>query len=112
MGNVQGKVCFIMDDIIDTAGTACKAAQVLQDNGADQIYMGACHGILSGAAITCFNNSLFKKVNVSNTVEIVNRFSETSIDLNKIEIMDVSRICAAAIERSLIGQSLSELMVL
>lgn len=116
MGNVQGKVCFIMDDIIDTAGTACKAAQVLHDNGAEQIYMGACHGILSDPAITRINNSPFKKVIVSNTVEIVNRFNENQNEteniLEKIEIIDVSKICAAAIERSLIGQSLSELMVL
>ena len=62
-------------------------------------------------AIERINNSHFKKVIVSNTVEITSRFTDNE-DLSKIEIMDVSKICAAAIERSLIGQSLSELMVL
>ena len=57
------------------------------------------------------NQKHFKKVIVSNTVEIIKRFPENN-NLSKIEIIDVSKICAAAIERSLIGQSLSELMVL
>lgn len=111
MGNVKNKVCFIMDDMIDTAGTACKAAQVLHDNGAKLVYMGACHGILSGPAVERINVSPFTKVVVSNTVEIIGRFADKAM-LDKIEILDVSKICAAAVERSLIGTSLSELMLL
>ena len=110
MGNVKDKVCFIMDDMVDTAGTACKASQVLHNNGAKEIYMGACHGILSDPAVDRISKSYFKKVIVSNTVEIISRFENK--DISKIEIIDVSKICAAAIERSLLGQSLSELMVL
>jgi len=106
MGNVKDKVCFIIDDIIDTAGTACKACDVLIQNGATKVYMGACHGILSGPAIDRINNSKFTKVIVSNTVEIEERFGVN----DKITILDVSEMCASAIDRSITGKSLSELM--
>ena len=111
MGDVKDKYCFIIDDMIDTAGTACKACDILLEHGANKVFIGACHGILSDPAVERISNSNFEKVIVSNTVEIENRFTDKSL-LSKIEILDVSKICAAAIERSLIGQSLSELMVL
>ena len=109
MGNVNDKVCFIIDDIIDTACKACKACKacdVLIQNGATKVYMGACHGILSGPAIDRINNSKFTKVIVSNTVEIEERFGVN----DKITILDVSEMCASAIDRSITGKSLSELM--
>ena len=71
MGNVSDKICIIVDDIIDTAGTACKAAEVLKEHGALGIYMFASHGILSGPAIERINNSNFDKVIVSNTLDQV-----------------------------------------
>ena len=110
MGNVKNKVCFMIDDMIDTAGTACKACEVLKENGASEIYMGACHGVLSEPALERIQNSSFSKVVVSNTVEILSRFKGK--DTSKLEIIDVSKLCAAAIERSIIGQSLSEIMML
>ena len=51
MGNVNNKICIMVDDMIDSGGTACKAASVLKEYGAREIYMLACHGILSGNAI-------------------------------------------------------------
>lgn len=110
MGNVKNKVCFMIDDMIDTAGTACKACEVLKENGASEIYMGACHGVLSEPALERIQNSSFSKVIVSNTVEILSRFKGK--DTSKLEIIDVSKLCASAIERSIIGQSLSEIMML
>ena len=106
MGNINEKICFIIDDIIDTAGTACKACDVLIDNGATSVYIGACHGILSGPAIERINKSKFTKVIVTNTIEIEERFP----DNDKIEVLDISEMCASAIDRSLTGKSLSELM--
>jgi ribose-phosphate pyrophosphokinase len=108
MGDVEGKVCFIVDDIIDTAGTACHACDVLIEKGAKEVYMGATHGILSGDAILKINKSKFKKIVITNTLEINERYG-----LNpKIEILDVSELVASAIDRSLSGKSLSELMEL
>jgi ribose-phosphate pyrophosphokinase len=104
MGNVSDKICIIVDDIIDTAGTACKAAEVLKEHGALGIYMFASHGILSGPAIERINNSNFDKVIVSNTLD------QSFKDLgDKIEVMDISWMCAEAMRRSLFGESLKEL---
>lgn len=104
MGNVENKVCVIVDDIIDTAGTACKAAEVLKNHGAHEIYMFASHGILSGPAIERINKSKFDKVIISNTLD------QSYKNLGeKIEVMDISWMCAEAMRRSLFGESLKEL---
>ena len=105
MGDVQDKVAVLVDDIVDTAGTACKAAEILHSNGASKIYMLACHGVLSGPAIERISTSYFTKVIVSNTLEI----SEKAKQNDKIDIIDVSWYCAEAIQRSLVGKSLKEL---
>ena len=105
MGNVKNRIAVLVDDIVDTAGTACKAAEILYNNGASSIYMLACHGVLSGPAIERITNSQFTKVIVSNTLEI----SDTIKSNKKIDIIDVSWYCAEAMRRSLIGKSLKEL---
>lgn len=106
MGDVEGKNAFIIDDMIDTGGTACKAATVLVENGAKSVYLGACHGVLSGPAKELIESSCFTKIIVTNTVEVEERLGKS----DKIEVIDVSELCAAAIDRSLTGKSLSELM--
>lgn len=50
VGNVEGKVCILIDDMIDTAGTLCEAAKVLKDKGAKKVYAFASHGLFSGPA--------------------------------------------------------------
>jgi len=108
MGEVKGKVCFIIDDMVDTAGTLCKAAEILKENGGKQIYAGACHGVLSGPAIDRINSSCIEKLLVSNTLEIEERFGKQE----KIDVIDVSELGACAIERSLTGSSISQLISL
>lgn len=109
MGDVSNKICFMVDDMIDTAGTACHAAQVLKDNGAKEVYMGVCHGVLSKSAVDRISKSVFTKVIVTNTLPINERFTKEQ-SKNKLDVLDVSNLCANAIDRSLTGQSLSELM--
>ena len=104
MGNVEGKICIMVDDIIDTAGTACKACDVLIENGASKVYMLACHGILSGNAIERINESKFEKVIISNTLD--NAYKE---NMEKVKVIDVSWMCSEAMRRALLGQSLTEL---
>lgn len=108
MGDVKDKVCFIIDDMVDTAGTLCKAAEILKDNGGLMVFAGACHGVLSGPAINRINESCIEKLIVSNTLETEERFGEQE----KIDILDVSELCACAIERSLTGNSVSQLISL
>ena len=108
MGDVKDKICFIMDDMVDTAGTLCKAARILKDNGGIMVFAGACHGVLSGPAITRINKSCIEKLIVSNTLEIEERFGKQE----KIDVIDISELCASAIDRSLTGNSISQLISL
>jgi ribose-phosphate pyrophosphokinase len=107
MGDVKDMTCFLIDDMIDTGGTACKAANLLKENNAADIYFGACHGVLSGNAITNIENSVFKKIVISNTVEIEERFGKK----DKISVLDVSEMCASAIYKSLKGESISTMLI-
>ena len=105
MGDVRGKVAILIDDMIDTAGTACKAASILKENGASYIFMLATHGLFSGPALERIKDSDFNKIIVTNTVS---QKSEI-LECNKIKIIDVSWIIAEAIKRQHDGTSLSEL---
>jgi ribose-phosphate pyrophosphokinase len=117
MGDVRGRCCIIVDDMIDTAGTAMKACKVLRENGADNISVMACHGVLSGPAFERINecdecNCVF----VSNTVDILSRLilqdenGEHFSKANKVKVIDISELCAAAIYKGLKGESVSELI--
>ncbi len=105
MGDVRDKVAILIDDMIDTAGTACKAASILKENGASCIFMLATHGLFSGPALERIKESAFNKIVVTNTVS---QKSEI-LECNKIKIIDVSWIIAEAIKRQHDGTSLSEL---
>ena len=105
MGDVEDKIAVIVDDMIDTGGTACKAASLLKENGAHEIYLLATHGILSGNAYEKIMNSYFSKVIVTNTV------TNNITNCNKLETIDVSWICAEAILRQENGKSLTELYI-
>ena len=94
-----------VDDLVDTAGTACKACEVLTENGATDVYMLACHGLFSGPAIDRIEKSSFKKILVSNTLPT----NEKIRNCKKIEIIDVSWLCSEAIRRQVEGKSLNEL---
>ena len=105
MGNVRDHIAIIVDDMIDTAGTACKAAETLAENGSLKIYMLASHGILSPPAIERIENSKFTRVIVTNTISPKKEVQ----NCNKIDILDVSWLCAEAIHRQENGESLKEL---
>ena len=75
MGDVNGKVAILIDDMIDTAGTACKAASILKENGASYIFMLATHGLFSGPALERIKASDFNKIVVTNTISQKRRYS-------------------------------------
>jgi ribose-phosphate pyrophosphokinase len=105
IGSVKDKVVIMVDDIIDTAGTACSASKLLKDEGAKEIYFFCCHGLFSRNALERIDTSSFTKVIVTNTIP------HSSIVLNNplIDIIDVSWLCSEAIYRQLNGISISEL---
>lgn len=68
IGNVEGKVAIIVDDLVDTAGTLCKAASALKSKGAIKVYACCTHPVLSGPAIDRLNDSVIEKLLVSDTI--------------------------------------------
>lgn len=104
IGDVKDKEAIIVDDMVDTAGTLCKAAKELEKFGAKKIYAFCVHGILSGNALKEISGSVFTKVYVTNTVPQTENLKNP-----KIEAIDVSSVFAEAIKRNHEGQSLSSL---
>lgn len=74
IGNVKGKTCILVDDMIDTAGTLCEAAKALKDNGAKEVYAFATHGLFNGVAADRIANSELKKVITSDSVPVKDEF--------------------------------------
>lgn len=101
IGNVKGKVCVIIDDMIDTAGTICAAADLLAENGAKEIYGVTTHGIFSDPAQERIEKSAFKKVIATNSLPVTVKKS------SKIEIVSIAPLVASAIEAVFAGLSVS-----
>jgi ribose-phosphate pyrophosphokinase len=69
IGDVTGKTCLIVDDICDTAGTLCKAAEVLIGNGASEVHSYITHGVLSGPAVERITKSVMKSLVITDSIE-------------------------------------------
>ena len=94
IGDVKDKICILYDDMIDTAGTLCNAAQALIDNGAKEVYACASHGVLSGAGCERIEASPLKEVMLLNTLPMPAHYKG-----KKIRQLDVSPLFAKAITR-------------
>lgn len=94
IGDVKGKVCLMIDDMIDTAGTICQGAQAVVDNGAKEVIACCTHAVLSGPSIERLQNSVLSKVVVLDTIEL-----PESKKIDKIEVVTISHLFAEAIER-------------
>jgi len=104
IGDVVGRSCVVIDDMIDSAGTIVAAADILKAEGATDIWCAATHAILSDPATDRLKNSAYSKVLVTNTLPIP---SEKQID--KLEILSVASIFARAIDAIFEDTSVSEL---
>jgi ribose-phosphate pyrophosphokinase len=104
VGDVNGRTCVLIDDMIDTAGTIVAAADQLIDKGAVKVYAAATHGVFSGPAIDRLKNSSIAKVVVTNTVPLP---ADKQID--KIEVLSVAGIVADAIDAVFEDTSVSEI---
>ena len=69
IGHVEGKKCIIVDDICDTAGTLCKAAEVLMEHGATEVHSYITHGVLSGPAVGRITNSVMKSLVITDSIQ-------------------------------------------
>jgi ribose-phosphate pyrophosphokinase len=103
IGEVKGKVALIVDDMADTCGTLARAAALLVENGAREVYAMATHGLLSGDALKTLNESPIKKLFITDTISADRPLSD------KIEVVSVGDTFGDAIARIESGESLSEL---
>ena len=104
IGDVEGKVCLMIDDMIDTAGTICQGAKALADNGAKEVYACCSHGVLSGPAIKRLEESVLKKIIILDTIQ-----QPEERQIEKIEQVTVADLFAEAIERIYSFTSVSQL---
>jgi ribose-phosphate pyrophosphokinase len=104
VGEVDGRTCVIVDDMIDTAGTICSAAQLLADRGASDVIALATHGVLSDPATDRLKNSVISRVVITDTLPLP---VERHID--KIEVLSVAGIIADALDAVFEDTSVSEI---
>ncbi|MDQ7032633.1 MAG: ribose-phosphate pyrophosphokinase [Desulfonauticus sp.] len=93
IGEVEGKVAVVLDDMIDTAGTMVEAGRVLKESGVKEVYACATHPVLSGPAIERLNQSCFKEIIVTDTIPLKGKEKEC----NKIKVISVASLIAKAI---------------
>ena len=105
IGDVDGRACFIIDDIVDSAGTLCNASNALLDQGATEVYAYVTHGVLSGDAVERVNNSSLTKLVLTDTIEE----SDLVLKSNKIEVISISSLLGEAIKRISDEKSVSSL---
>ena len=96
IGDVEGKNVVIVDDMIDTAGTLTKAADVLKEKGALSVRACATHAILSGPAYDSINNSSLSEVYVSDTIPLT---SDPNVDKSKIKVVSMTETFARIIQK-------------
>tara|TARA_Y100001970_G_scaffold290274_1_gene423414 strand:+ start:65572 stop:66531 length:960 start_codon:yes stop_codon:yes gene_type:complete len=107
IGEVEGKNCFIVDDIVDTAGTLCNAAGALKENGAKKVYAYIVHAVLSGNAIEKISKSKLDQLVVTDTIPL----SEEASTCKKIRIMTIAPTLAEAIRRVNNEESISAMFL-
>ena len=105
IGNVKGKNCLLVDDIIDSGGTIVNGAKALKEKGAKDVYVYVTHGVLSGNAVEQINNSKIKKLILTDTIVNSNKIKKSS----KIVVLSISNLMAEAIKRISNSTSVSDL---
>ena len=107
IGDVRGKDCIIVDDLIDTAGTLCNAARAVMDGGARSVVACASHGVLSGPAVQRIEESPLTEVVVTNSIPP----SDEARACSKIKFISIARLLGEAIRRIHNSDSVSSLFV-
>ncbi|MBX2825791.1 MAG: ribose-phosphate diphosphokinase [Gammaproteobacteria bacterium] len=103
IGDVEGKTCVLIDDMVDTAGTLCKAAEALKNHGADKVVALATHPVLSGPALDNITGSQLDELVVTDTIPL----SEQAQNCTKIRQLSVANLLAETIRRIHLDESVS-----
>ena len=107
IGEVDGRTCIIMDDIVDTAGTLCKAASALKANGAQKVVAYCTHPVLSGAAVERVNSSDLDELVVTDTIPL----RDDAMACSRIRQLSVAELLAETIRRISNEDSVSSLFI-
>jgi len=105
IGDVKGKTCVLVDDLVDTAGTLCHAAEALKEHGAERVIAYATHPVFSGPAIKNISNSMLDEIVITNSIPL----SESAHKCAKIRQLSVADILADTISRIHNEESVSHL---
>ncbi|MFL6303435.1 MAG: ribose-phosphate diphosphokinase [Candidatus Sulfotelmatobacter sp.] len=112
IGDVHGRTCLIIDDLIDTAGTLVKTAAALIENGATQVYACASHAVLSGPAVENIRNSVINEVVVTNTIPLTPAAEDATTDKGgKIKVLSIAGLIGRAIQANHEETSVSKLFI-
>jgi ribose-phosphate pyrophosphokinase len=107
IGDVKGRDAIIVDDMIDTAGTVCAAAQAVKDKGARTVFAVASHGVLSNPAVERINASPIEELLITDTIPPRPEIRACS----KIKVFSVAKMCGEAVKRIHHGDSISSLFI-
>ena len=107
IGDVEGKVCVLVDDIVDTAGTLCAAAAALKNHGARRVVAYCTHPVLSGPAIQNLNGSQLDELVVTDTIPL----TDAARGCSRIRQLSVAELLAETMRRIAFGESVSSLYV-
>jgi ribose-phosphate pyrophosphokinase len=107
IGEVVGKTCVLVDDIVDTAGTLCAASKALKDRGAKEVVAYCTHAVLSGPAISNIEKSQMDELVVTDTIPL----SAEGAACKKIRQLSVAQLLAETVRRMAYGESVSSLYV-
>lgn len=105
IGEVKGRTCILYDDIVDSAGTLCNAAQALKDKGASEVYAYVTHGVLSGAAISRVANSVLESLVITDSIPL----KEEGKSVRNIRTVTIAPLLAEAVRRISEESSVSSL---
>jgi ribose-phosphate pyrophosphokinase len=107
IGDVDGRTCVIMDDIVDTAGTLCKAAHALKQHGAKRVLAYCTHAVLSGSAIARINESDLDELVVTDTIPL----REEARSCERIRVVSIAHLLAETMLRISNEESVSSLFM-
>ena len=105
VGNVNGKKCIIVDDIIDSGGTIVNAAKALKDRGAKEVHVYVTHGVLSGEAVDIIKKSHIKNLVITDTIDNKDKLKKAK----NIQVLTISNLISEAIKRISNSTSVSDL---
>lgn len=103
IGDIDGRTCLLVDDMVDTAGTLCNAAKALKDQGALRVVAYATHPVLSGKAIENLKNSVLDELVVTDSIPL----SEAAQACGRVRVLTLSKMLAEAVRRLSNEESLS-----